>query len=74
MYTSNLLHPIFKLMILRSPAMMNIVMKQGMMAVGVSIAAMIGSSMLARSIPFQEPFFYLLTLLTSLAVAKTLRS
>jgi len=40
--------------IFRSPAMMNIVMKQGMMAVGVSIAAMIGSSMLARSIPFQS--------------------
>jgi len=40
--------------IFRSPAMMNIVMRQGMMAVGVSIAAMIGSSMLASSIPYQS--------------------
>ena len=34
---------------------MNIVMRQGWMALGVSIAAMIGSGMLVRSIPYQEP-------------------
>ena len=39
--------------IFRSPAAMNIVSRGGMMALGVSIAAMIGSSMLARSIPYQ---------------------
>ena len=32
---------------------MNIVMRQGWMALGVSIAAMIGSGMLVRSIPYQ---------------------
>ena len=37
----------------RSPAAMNIVMRQGWMALGVSIAAMIGSGMLVRSIPYQ---------------------
>jgi len=42
--------------IFRSPAMMNIVMRQGMVAMGVSIAAMIGSSMLVRSIPYTEGF------------------
>jgi len=42
--------------IFRSPALMNIVMKQGWVALGVSIAAMIGSSMLVRSIPYQEGF------------------
>ena len=35
---------------------MNIVMRQGWMAIGVSIAAMIGSSMLVRSIPYEEGF------------------
>jgi len=39
--------------IFRSPAAMNIVMRQGWMALGVSIAAMIGSGMLVRSIPYQ---------------------
>jgi len=39
--------------IFRSPAAMNIVMRQGWMALGVSIAAMIGSGMLARSVPYQ---------------------
>jgi len=39
--------------IFRSPAAMNIVMRQGWVALGVSIAAMIGSSMVARSIPYQ---------------------
>ena len=42
--------------IFRSPAMMNIVARQGMVAMGVSIAAMIGSGMLVRSIPYQEGF------------------
>jgi len=42
--------------IFRSPAMMNIVMRQGWIAMGVSIAAMIGSGMLVRSIPYQEGF------------------
>ena len=42
--------------IFRSPAMMNIVMRQGWIALGVSIAAMIGSGMLVRSIPYQEGF------------------
>jgi len=39
--------------IYRSPAAMNIVMRQGWMAIGVTFAAMIGSSMLARSLPYQ---------------------
>merc|ERR1719452_122788 len=38
--------------IFRSPAMMNLVSRGGLMAMGVSIAAMIGSSMVARSIPY----------------------
>merc|ERR1739844_501878 len=42
--------------IFRSPAMMNIVMRQGWMAMGVSIAAMIGSGIVVRSIPYQEGF------------------
>jgi len=41
---------------LRSPAMMNIVMRQGWIALGVSMAAMIGSGMVARSIPYEEGF------------------
>merc|ERR1712242_83509 len=36
----------------RSPAMMSMVTRGGLMAMGVSIAAMIGSSMVARSIPY----------------------
>lgn len=40
--------------IFRSPVAMNIVMRQGWMALGVSIAAMIGSGMLVRSIPYQS--------------------
>ena len=35
---------------------MNIVSRGGLMAMGVSIAAMIGSSMVARSIPYQQGF------------------
>jgi len=38
--------------VFRSPAMMNLVTRGGLMAMGVSIAAMIGSSMVARSIPY----------------------
>jgi len=41
-------------MIFRSPAAMNVVMRQGWVALGVTIAAMIGSGMVARSIPYQE--------------------
>merc|ERR1711936_1082696 len=42
--------------IFRSPAMMNIVSRGGLISMGVSIAAMIGSGMLVRSIPYQEGF------------------
>lgn len=42
--------------VFRTPALMNIVMRQGWIALGVSIAAMIGSGMVARSIPYQEGF------------------
>ncbi len=42
--------------IFRSPAAMNIVMRQGWVALGVSIAAMIGSGMLVRSIPYEPGF------------------
>jgi len=38
--------------IYRSPAAMNIVSRGGLLAMGVSIAAMIGSSMVVRSIPY----------------------
>jgi len=38
---------------LRSPAVLNLVMRQGYVALGVSIAAMIGTGMVARSIPYQ---------------------
>eukprot|EP00088_Acartia_fossae_P025657 TRINITY_DN2645_c1_g1_i1.p1 TRINITY_DN2645_c1_g1~~TRINITY_DN2645_c1_g1_i1.p1 ORF type:complete len:328 (-),score=75.12 TRINITY_DN2645_c1_g1_i1:609-1592(-) len=39
--------------VFRSPTMMNIVTRQGWLALGVSIAAMIGSGMVARSVPYQ---------------------
>jgi len=39
--------------IFRTPAAINLVSRGGFLAMGVSIAAMIGSSMLARSIPYQ---------------------
>ena len=42
--------------IFRSPAMMNIVMRQGWIALGVSIAAMVGSGMLVRSLPYESGF------------------
>lgn len=40
--------------IFRSPAAMNLVMRQGWVALGVTIVAMIGSGMVARSLPYQE--------------------
>jgi hypothetical protein len=40
--------------IFRTPALINMVSRGGLMAMGVSIAAMIGSSMVARSIPYQQ--------------------
>ena len=42
--------------IFRSPAMMNIVMRQGWIAMGVSIAAMIGTQILVKSIPYEPGF------------------
>jgi len=42
--------------IFRSPALTNIVMRQGWIALGASIAAMIGSGILVRSIPYEEGF------------------
>lgn len=41
---------------LRSPAVMNMVTRQGWIALGVSLAAMIGSGMIAQGIPYQEGF------------------
>lgn len=41
-------------MCLRSPAIMNMVMRQGWIALGVTLAAMIGSGMVVRGIPYQE--------------------
>jgi len=38
--------------VFRSPTALNLVSRGGLMALGVSIAAMIGSSMVARSIPY----------------------
>ncbi|XP_043199714.1 growth hormone-inducible transmembrane protein-like isoform X2 [Amphibalanus amphitrite] len=42
--------------IFRSPAMMRLVTKNSWLAIGASFAAMIGSGMLVRSIPYQEGF------------------
>lgn len=41
---------------LRSPAVMNLVMRQSWVALGVSLAAMIGSGMVVHSIPYNEGF------------------
>lgn len=41
-------------MCLRSPAVMNLMMRQGWVAIGVTIAAMIGSSMIVQSMPYKE--------------------
>jgi len=42
--------------IFRTPALFNIVASGGLIAMGVSIAAMIGTGMIARSIPYEEGF------------------
>lgn len=41
-------------MCLRSPAVMNLMMRQGWVAIGVTLAAMIGSSMIVHSMPYEE--------------------
>lgn len=41
---------------LRSPAMMNLVMRQGFLALAGTMVAMIGTGMVAQSIPYQEGF------------------
>jgi len=41
----------------RSPAIMNLVMKNSWLAIGASFAALIGTNMLTRSIPYQEGTF-----------------
>lgn len=40
--------------VFKTPALLNIVARQGMVALGVSIAAMIGTGMFARSIPYEK--------------------
>lgn len=40
--------------VFRTPVLLNLAMRQGMVALGVSIAAMIGSGMLVRSIPYEN--------------------
>lgn len=40
--------------VFRTPALMNLAMRQSWVALGVSIAAMIGSGMLVRSIPYEN--------------------
>merc|ERR1719312_157155 len=42
--------------VFRTPALMNIVASGGLIAMGVSIAAMIGTGMIARSIPYEPGF------------------
>lgn len=42
--------------VFKSPALMNIVARQGLVAMGVSIAALIGTQMVVRSIPYEEGF------------------
>ncbi|XP_071573692.1 growth hormone-inducible transmembrane protein [Temnothorax nylanderi] len=43
-------------MCLRSPAVMNMVMRQGWVAIGVSLAAMIGSGMIVQGLSYKEGF------------------
>lgn len=43
-------------MCLRSPAVMNMIMRQGWAALGVSLAAMIGSGMIVQNLPYKEGF------------------
>ena len=40
--------------VFRTPALFNIVANGGMIALGVSLVAMIGTGMIARSIPYEE--------------------
>ncbi|XP_035825785.1 growth hormone-inducible transmembrane protein [Aplysia californica] len=40
----------------RSPAVMNFMMKNSLLSIGATIAAMIGSGMVCRSIPYREGF------------------
>ena len=40
----------------RTPALLNVVASGGLISLGVSIAAMIGTGMIARSIPYEEGF------------------
>jgi len=40
----------------RSPTVMNLMMKNSMLSIGLTIAAMIGSGMVARSIPYEKGF------------------
>jgi len=42
--------------VFRTPALLNIVARGGLVSLGVSIAAMIGTGMLARSIPYEQGF------------------
>jgi len=42
--------------VFRTPALLNVVASGGLISLGVSIAAMIGTGMIARSIPYQEGF------------------
>lgn len=41
---------------LRSPAMMNLVMRQGWLALGATMVAMIGTGMVCQSMPYKEGF------------------
>jgi len=43
-------------MCLRSPVVMNMIMRQGWVAIGVSLAAMIGSGMIVQGLPYKEGF------------------
>ncbi|XP_011643810.1 growth hormone-inducible transmembrane protein-like [Pogonomyrmex barbatus] len=43
-------------MCLRSPTVMNLMMRQGWVAIGVTLAAMIGSGMLVQSLPYKKGF------------------
>lgn len=40
----------------RSPMMMNLVMRQGWMAIGATMLAMMGSGMVVQSLPYKEGF------------------
>jgi len=42
--------------VFRTPALLNVVASGGLISLGVSIAAMIGTGMIARSIPYEEGF------------------